>query len=272
MRMKKNIWIALLSVITVCCVIGGTFYHSGLFRYGEGFRFVDARTTSTSEDLDAFAVIDLDADMMSLTIEEGDHFYLYCQYTDRLEFSYEVKDGTLFVRERNPRTINGLRGERCDLTLTVPEGTVLDSVDIRTAMGDVTMDKIAVSDCEALTSMGSCIFKKCSFDRTDICTNMGEITLRDTQLGDAELNNHMGSVEAESCTFSSLTVLNAMGDVLIDAQQNLDAYEIDLEASMGSVHVNGEHEGTKYRQKGDAGTLKATLSMGTVSLNYTDAE
>ena len=99
MSIRKNIWMAILTIITVCCVIGGTFYHAGIFQVKGGFRFGEDRMTSASAGLETFHAINVDADMMDLSIEEGDNFYLHGKYTDRLKFEYEVKDGFFFLRK-----------------------------------------------------------------------------------------------------------------------------------------------------------------------------
>ncbi len=269
MSIRKNIWMAILTIITICCVIGGTFYHTGIFEVNGGFRFGEDRMTSVSADLETFHAINVDADMMDLSIEEGDNFYLHGKYTDRLKFEYEVKDGVLFLKGRNPRKIfwGGVRGENCNITLTVPKNTVMDRIEIKLAMGNADLENIASIDCEVLNNMGNCIFEKCSFDKADIDTNMGEVRIKDTHLGDAEINNDMGTIQIERCTFQDLNVDNSMGDISIDAKQSLDQYEIKLNAEMGNVRVNGENEGTKYRQSGNAGRLEANTSMGSVRLS-----
>ena len=274
MSMKKSIWMTGLTIITACCVVGGTFHYYGIFGFRDGFRFGAGRMASADSDLDAFDAIRVDADTMDLTIETGERFFLSSQYTDTLKLEYEVKDGTLSVKERTPKRAlwGGLRSEQCSMTLTIPEGTELNFMDIKIAMGNISAEKITSKDCDALTNMGNCIFKKCSFDEADIDTNMGEITIKDTYLGEAEVDNDMGAIKVEDCTFQNLDVDNAMGDTVIDADQNLDDYQIGLEAGMVEVRVNGQGEGTKYRQSGSAGKLEASTSMGSVRLSYRNEE
>ncbi|HBV84848.1 MAG: DUF4097 family beta strand repeat-containing protein [Lachnospiraceae bacterium] len=274
MSIRKNIWMAILTIITVCCVIGGTLYHAGIFQVKGGFRFGEDRMTSASAGLETFHAINVDADMMDLSIEEGDNFYLHGKYTDRLKFEYEVKDGVLFLKERNPRKIfwGGVRGENCNITLTIPQNTVMDRIEIKLAMGNADLENIASIDCEVLNNMGNCTFEKCSFDKADIDTNMGEITIKDTDLGKADVDNDMGTIQIERCIFEVLNADNSMGDISIEANQNLDKYQIELGAEMGNVKVNGESEGTRYRQSGNAGTLEASTSMGSVRLDYKNAE
>ncbi len=268
--MKKNIWMTVLTIFTVCCVVGGTFHYYGIFGLREGFRLGEDRMTRANSDSE-FRAIRIDADMMELSIETGAQFYLSSQYSDTLKLEYEVKDGTLNIKERNPKKAlwGGRRSEQCSVTLTVPEGTVMDFMDIKVAMGNIDIEGITSPDCDALTNMGSCTLNKCSFDKASIETNMGEITIKDTYLGTAEVDDDMGSIRIENCTFQDLEVDNSMGDVLIEANQNLDEYEIDLKAGMGEVRVNGQNEGTKYRQSGDAGKIEANTSMGSLRLNET---
>ena len=154
------------------------------------------------------------------------------------------------------------------MTLIVPEETAMKNMDLKVAMGNISVEGITSSDCDALTNMGSCTFKKCSFDKSDLRTNMGDITIKDTALGEAEVDNDMGSIQIESCTFLNLNADNAMGDTSIDVSQNLDNFQIELEAGMGEVRVNGQDEGRKYRQSGNAGKLEASTSMGSVRLSY----
>lgn len=270
MSMRKNIWMAILTVITVCCVIGGTFYHRGMFGLQDRFPFRDDKTIRVSTDLEAFCAINVDADMVDLSIKKGNHFYIDGKYTDRLKLEYEIKDKTLYVKQKTVRKAfwGGIRNESCNITLTVPENSVMDSLDIKLAMGNVKVDGITSRNCEAVTNMGGCTFENCSFDESDIDTNMGEITIKDTALGKAEIDNAMGSIEIERCTFQDLNADNSMGEISINVDQNLDNYQIDLKAEMGDVRVNGQSEGTKYHQSGNAGKLEASTSMGSVRLDY----
>ena len=95
MSMKKNIWMTILTIITVCCVVGGTFHYVGSFGFRGGFHFGEDSLTSASSDLDAFDAIYVDADMIDLSIESGNNFYLHSEYTDSIKFEYEVKDSAL---------------------------------------------------------------------------------------------------------------------------------------------------------------------------------
>lgn len=252
----------MITIITVCCVVGGTFYH--VFRHGIGF-FGHGRTENTSMELDAFDVIRVDANLMDVTITEGEQFYLSCEYTDRLEPVYEVKNGTLTIKQRAYSKV-GVNNAECSLSLTIPGQ--MDSIDVHTALGNINLEGITASKCELLSNLGNCTLKKCSFVETELTTNMGELSVSDTSLGEAELNNDMGEIELDACTFGDLSITAAMGSVTVDAAQALDGYDMELGADMGSVHVNDRSEGTKYHQSGKDGELEIETNMGSIRLTY----
>lgn len=263
--MKKNVWIILITIITVCCMAGGIFYHLGVRGsriWGRG------KTTDTSTALEAFDKIDVDAELMDVTITEGERFYLSCAYSNGLEPVYEVKEGMLTIRQQPYRSWGIHSTGHCSLTLTIPAGTALDAVEVQTALGNVYTEKIIASKCELQSNMGNCSAQDCSFDEADLNTNLGEVFVKNTSLGEAKANSDMGTIKVEASTFDSLDVTASMGDIKVDSAQKLDEYDMELTTEMGSVRVNNRDEGTKYHQSGDAGELELDTSMGSIRLTY----
>lgn len=258
--MRRSVWIALITVVTVCCVAGGTFYH--VFRFGSG------KVNDVSTGLEDFDAVSVDASLMEVTVTAGERFYLSGEYTDGLEPVYEIKNGTLTIRQRAYRNNWGVNNARCSLTLTIPEQAAMDVVDVHTALGNIRLEGILASKCELQSNLGNCVIKKCSFGESDFTTNLGEITVSDTDLGKSEVNNDMGEVDIDDCTFADLDITAAMGGVSVDSAQTLDGYEMELEADLGSVHVNSRNEGTKYHQSGNAGELEVSTNMGSIRVTY----
>lgn len=264
--MKRTVWMALIAMITICCVIGGTMYH--MFGYGNGF-WGRGQTENMGVDLEAFDVLELDVNLMDVTVTSGEHFYLSCEYTDGLEPVYEVKNGTLTVKQRTNWSYKwGVNNTQCSLTLTVPERVTMDALDLRTALGNIRLEGISASECVLQSNMGDCVLKKCSFDKSDLMTSMGEILVSSTGLGEAEVDNSMGEIDVDECTFAGLDITAAMGSVSVSAAQPLDGYDMELEADLGSVHVNNRSQGTQYHQSGDAGKIEINTNMGSIRLSY----
>lgn len=264
--MKRSVWIMIITIITACCVIGGTFYH--IFRYEKGF-MGHGGITNMSADLEAFESLTIDANFMDVTVTAGEHFYLSCEYTEGLEPIYEIKYGALTIKQRTyGKNRWGVNKAQCSLTLTIPEETAMSMLDVHTALGNIQLERLSASECEVSSNMGNCELKKCSFDRSDLMTNLGEISVKDTDLGEAEVSNDMGEIEMDDCIFSNMDITAAMGGVSVDAAQALDGYDMDLEADLGSVHVNNRSEGTQYHQSGDAGKLWVNTNMGSIRISY----
>ena len=85
MSMKKNIWMTVLTIITVCCVVGGTFHYYGIFSLRGGFRFGDDRITRASSDLDAFDAIYVDAGMVCFSIWMGKKIFFHRGYNSKIK-------------------------------------------------------------------------------------------------------------------------------------------------------------------------------------------
>ena len=261
--MKRSVWITIITIITICCVIGGTFYH--VFRHGIGL-FGHGGTENISLEPEAFDMIKVDVNLMDVTILAGEQFYLNCEYSDGLEPVYEVKNKTLTIKQRAYSSKWGVNNAHCSLSLTIP--TQMNSIDVHTALGNINLEGISASECSLLSNLGNCTLKKCSFVESDLTTNLGEISVRDTSLGRAKVKNDMGEISLDTCTFGDLGITASMGSVSVDAAQDLDGYDMELEADLGSVHVNNSNEGTKYHQKGDAGELEIDTSMGSIRVTY----
>lgn len=262
----KNIWMAAITIVTVCCVVVGTLFHVGGFVSGGRFW---GSTESTGSGLEAFHSVKVDADLMNVSVKEGSEFYLDCEYTDGLEPVYEVKDGILSIKQHKYRFRNwGFHNQQCSLSLTIPEGSRLESADISTALGDIDMDGIISSKCEIKTNAGNCTIKNCSFDDTEAGTNMGDVVINDSALRKVEADSDMGDIKVNGCTFGDLDASSALGDVKVSTSQKLGGYRMELGTDMGSVRVNGIDEGTKYHQSGDDGELELKTNMGSIKLDY----
>lgn len=254
----------MITIITVCCVAVGTFYHLGI---RGSFIWARNKVTDISAELEAFDKIDVDAELMDVTITEGERFYLSCEYTNGLEPVYEVRKGTLSIKQHPYHSWRG-NNNQCRLNLTIPSGTAMNVIDVQTALGNARVEGITASKCELHSSLGNCTAEDCSFAETDLNTNMGEVFVRNTSLGDAKADSDMGAIKVEASTFDSLDATASMGDIRVDSAQKLDGYDMKLTTDMGSVKVNNRDEGTKYHQSGDDGKLELDTSMGSIHLTY----
>ena len=129
--MKRNVYLILITVITILCIIAGTGYH--LVRFGlsvaEGLpsfsEFIEAISDwdddgddsddsddnddsdngiSTSVDasqknLDAFSSINADLNVVDLTIQRGNTFSITCKASKKLTPEYKVENNCLTITQ-----------------------------------------------------------------------------------------------------------------------------------------------------------------------------
>ena len=104
--MKKNVYLIILTLVTVICIIGGTCYH--LVGWGVSFLshlpfasfYSDSDDTESSGTtlstgtvlLPSFNTVKIDSKVMNLSIEKGDDYSIQCDTTEKLNPKYEIKD------------------------------------------------------------------------------------------------------------------------------------------------------------------------------------
>ena len=93
--MKKTIYLAAITLITIGCVIYGVY---GLSNKGLAFSFGNSSSNTTiGTTLESFERITVDADVMDFIVKEGSEYALDYQGTKNLVMSYRVDNGELVI-------------------------------------------------------------------------------------------------------------------------------------------------------------------------------
>ena len=272
-KMKKNGLITVLVVITIFCVIGGTFYHMSGFWNWWGRNDFDAMQNGTSKsmDLNEFTSIDIDAYVMDLTIREGDNYFVEYQYTQGLEPVCKIDKGTLKITQsKHKRTFFwGFNSNNCKVQITVPSKTELQDLRLQIDVGNINIADIISEKCNMETDTGDCKVTKCSFKRSTIDTDTGDVSVDNSELGITQVSSDVGDIELENCTFRDLEADSDVGNIRIDAAQDLSDYRMELKTDVGDVHINDQKEKRNYYEKGNnQGNITAQTDVGDIILNY----
>lgn len=272
----KNKYIIAITVVTVCCIIIGTAANimgAGIFdkeaKRSGGMEI--SESTADEQALEAFDSINIDAEVLDLRIETGDAYQVEFEYTKGLELACEVKNGTLYVKQTVKRgwgwNFFGGRNKAA-LHVTIPQGTAMETVSVGIDVGNIELTGIEAAKCGIDTDVGNVEISACGFDSSSIDSDTGNITVDDTALGDAVCGSDVGNVKLKDCTFDSLEIETDIGDTVVDAAQPLTGYDLDLEAELGSVRVNGRKEGTRYASRGSGlGRIEISTDMGNISVS-----
>ena len=238
------------------------------YEYIEGKGTMSGFWTQRDGCLDPFLSIDANIKLGNITVTEGDDFTLYVQYPSTLGrvLEWEVKDGVLKIRDSDAMShveINswddfgnlfGGRSEAARVDITVPAGTLLETLEFKTGLGDVFLSGLEVNKIESKTGLGDVeCFELQARKKLTLKSGMGDVNLGLEELWDGvaiELKTGMGNVEAS-----------------LDCPERGCRYEV--KTGMGNILINGQSRGTKAVRDGSAPyKLEIDNGMGDINLYF----
>ena len=220
----------------------------------------------------SFRSIDADISLGNIEVVSGDDFTLSISRSQALlgyEPELEIRNGVLKLRDGDTvrimdgwndikewndlKKLFGVGQLSMDVTITVPDGAGLDSISVKTGLGNVTLLDVAAETVTAETGMGNVeCYEVWNTRKLDLETGMGnvDLVLEEVRRGVyIRLESGMGNVEA-----------------MLDCSGSECAYE--LESGLGTVTVNGNSMGGKVERKGSnmLYQMDAESGMGNVNV------
>jgi len=237
-------------------------------------------TSETNQSVDRITV---EADLINLHVVSGDAFRAEWDVADSFsDVEIRTEGNELKIRKKGGESINlkfgtnlDLEDLKSDLTLTVPEGALLEELKIELDCGNVAV-------------------KGVKSQRTKIDAACGNIELRKADLGDLEVEADCGNVDLEEVTASKMALQADLGRVAVlegeteslyakaDCGQidcrRIKADRVELDADCGNIEVSGDFSALKAdcdlgsitvdtdRPEGEV-TLDLNTSLGVVTVN-----
>lgn len=281
--MKKNVYLIILTLVTVICIIGGTCYH--LVGWGVSFLshlpfasfYSDSDDTESSGTtlstgtvlLPSFNTVKIDSKVMNLSIEKGDDYSIQCDSTEKLNPKYEIKDKTLIVSQKQKIKVhNFMNTQKCSVHITIPEDTTLELINVDGATGDINLSNLDVTTLKIDNSVGDVKMDDCKTDSIDIDTSTGDVKLNGCEANEINVDTSVGDTVLKDITFEKLYVDGSVGDVKVSSPKDLSDYAYDLDTSIGEVSINGVSHKKEYQQKGTGGKITVDNSTGDISITY----
>ena len=281
--MKKNVYLIILTLVTVICIIGGTCYH--LVGWGVSFLshlpfasfYSDSDDTESSGttlstgtvSLPSFNTVKIDSKVMNLSIEKGDDYSIQCDSTEKLNPKYEIKDKTLIVSQKQKIKVhNFMNTQKCSVHITIPEDTTLELINVDGATGDINLSNLDVTTLKIDNSVGDVKMDDCKTDSIDVDTSTGDVKLNGCEANEINVDTSVGDTVIKDIIFEKLYVDGSVGDVKVSSPKDLSDYAYDLDTSIGEVSINGVSHKKEYQQKGTAGKITVDNSTGDISITY----
>jgi DUF4097 and DUF4098 domain-containing protein YvlB len=281
--MKKNVYLIILTLVTVICIIGGTCYH--LVGWGVSFLshlpfasfYSDSDDTESSGttistgtvSLPSFNTVKIDSKVMNLSIEKGDDYSIQCDADEKLNPKYEIKDNTLIVSQKQKIKVhNFMKNPKCSVHITIPEDTTLELINIDGATGDISLSNLDVTTLKIDNSVGDVKMDNCKIASIGIDTSTGDVKLNDCEANEIDVDTSVGDTVIKDNIFEKLYVDGSVGDVKVSSSKDLSDYAYDLDTSIGDVSINGVSHKKEYQQKGTGGKITVDNSTGDISITY----
>lgn len=255
--MKKNIYLTILTIVTVLCIIGGTCYHvigwgvslaKGITRnFSQNTTENVGKLTKDTVNLDGFSNITADVNVMDLTVTIGKNYSISYSANEKLIPEYEVKDNTLTLKQKDLKFNNLAGNKKCIVTITIPDS--LQTVQIDANVGDVDLDGISAESLVLEANVGDVDITACSFKqmKTDAA---------------------VGDVNVEDINFENMEISNDVGDVSVSAG-DLSNYQMEFSTDVGEVSVNDNNYRKSYNQSGDSDCrLVIDNNTGDIEVDY----
>ena len=192
MKGKRAYLIAIWSVTAVCVVLGTMLHIVSPFDhllFGQAKETAaNLQNTSTGfSKTDAFHTIEMDITVSNITIKTGDSYGISITEKNGNKNipTWEVQDDTLRVRQLARLRKTGIfmlgskRDSKFDVSITVPEGTVLEGIRIDSGTGNIRLDGITADEVHVDGGTGSVTASLAAAPQdVQIDCGTGEVTLR----------------------------------------------------------------------------------------------
>ena len=248
--MNKEKYLGYLKLATTIAIVVGLLVHVGGFMSGitGWFMGFSKNETSFSDDYSGVKNIDIDVDLMNITIKKGSSFTVDYQGNEKLKpkVKMDEKSGELSISQ-NTSVKKVQTGYKSELTITVPEDASFEEISVSAALGNLIMSDVACKDLE-------------------LDLDLGNVDARRVKAGEVTVDADLGNVEFKESTIGNADMDASLGNVSLELMDDVSAYKIEAKASMGNVEIEGEKVKNDYDQSGDFGEIKIDCDMGNISV------
>ena len=241
--MKKNVFLIIITLITVFCIIVGSVHHlgvsrksynsvassirRGLSRGGLHFNFSDDdfdededydeddedSKSFDTETISEFDELEVKLKVGGLKIERGNKWEIQARYAHSyLKPEYTLKNGKLKIVQPGIKNQH-LNNKGCNVVIVVPFGTEIDKLNVKMDVGAVELSGFDI--------------KSGSID-----TDVGAIAISNVNFNDLDLDSDVGAVSVE----------------LVEP---VEKYDININSDLGGIVIDGKNVKRRYSQKGD---------------------
>jgi hypothetical protein len=272
--MKKNIYLAILTIVTMVCMMVGIFAHvlGGSIGKTILLKNSSAEQAKLNEKLDAFSSVQMNLAAAEVVIQTGSDYMIAYTGAEKLVPDYSVDGDVLKITNgKNHKLFGGISnlGGDCTLTVTVPEDANLTKLSAAIDAGELRIYGIRAETFDVDVDAGNVEVYDGNYAEVTIDVDAGNMTFEKCTMTSTEAENDMGNITLEACAFDSIRATADMGNIEVSSSQPLDGYTIQMSADLGNITVNGKNYSGSYHTDGDSEhSVDITVSLGNAELTY----
>lgn len=294
--------------LVCCCMIGagvllsGVGYAMGGRVWGIGIRseglWVNTPNVSgkgapsyveETRELEEFSDMDIDLDFGELTIEPSDHFGISYCVESGYDYSVEVEDGCLTIKEKYPPAFGGMENlvggnfvvfgvgntgmsaKDEYVKIYVPVNTNFDMVKLNSDYGKVAAKDLSAKELVLHADFGDVNLEGLESEKADISLGGGKLELMGFADGDLNVENDFGKTILRNITAGNITITMESGDLEMSV---MEAASLTVNQAFGEIRLeDAQLDSTVvlYDESGDidltnlsAESLQVTNEFGNV--------
>lgn len=226
--MKKNklVWTGLILLIGGLVLMAVGFSCGAkisAYVTGQGVVLEDGSLNQrTDNQLPPFQNLDIQLGDAELRLIPSDHYGIdMCYYDKRYEPQFQIKDGTLTVRDRRQSegsgwvlmSINLLNTKNNTVDIYYEAGQALDQVKINNGVSTVWMDGLKAKEMALDNDIGDVTMKNMELDQLTLHQDIGVLRMKNNRINRAELRKNSGDLSVDQLTGDEMKAKIDIGNI-----------------------------------------------------------
>lgn len=205
--------------------------------------------------------LDIDIGLGSFILCHGDEFGISTEGIKNDQFSYELRDGCLYVKYSSEFNLLSFDftalNDDAEIILTVPEKD-FDSVNLNMTAGDISVMDINTKKLTAKSSAGSMWLDNIYAESASFKMTAGNCTVSNSTIKNAALSMTAGDMFFNDCKlYGDNNIKMTAGELQMCLVGNREDYRINIDKALGNVYINGADMG-EYAETTFATTVPLT--------------
>jgi hypothetical protein len=257
--MKRGIYTAVLSILTIAAIIWGSAVH--LFGVTSDFSWGPKRLpvihlgsggkqAGFTEDVEPFKNLNVDVNAGTVTVIAGTEYSVEYKGREALKPVIKKDGDELKITQKKKNSGFTIAGNKEEIIITVPEKKIIDECVIKADLGNLKIRDVRILDLETETDAGNVNVSGCQLEMVSMDADMGNINVKDS-------------------SFTEFCAELEMGNAKINSSEDLGNASFRLHADLGKIKVDGENQGNDYKVKGSDGKkVDISADLGNIKVNW----